>query len=69
MFPATKNPSPDQVAKIVDASRHKAARRIVDPANGDAWYWPAEAGTHAEGAAALNIPYDRRPGEGDIITL
>lgn len=69
MIEAIKNPSSEAIAALVNSSRHKAARRIVDPRNGDAWYWSAEQGTHAEGAAHLGVPYDRRPGEGDIVTL
>lgn len=69
MICASLNPSPDDIARMIKASTHKAARRIVDPRNGDAWYWPAEQGTHAEGAKTLGVPYDRRPGEGDIVTL
>lgn len=69
MIDAALNPSPEEIARIIQASAHKAARRIVDPLTGNAWYWPAEQGTHAEGASALGVPYDRRPGEGDIVTL
>lgn len=52
---------------MIRASRHKALRRIVTP-DGTVWYWPAEQATHREGADALGIPYDRKPGEGDIVT-
>lgn len=68
-FAPVRNPTAEQVASLVARSRHRAARRIVDPATGDEWYWPAELATHAEGAAKLGIPYDRPPGAGDIVTL
>jgi hypothetical protein len=64
-----RNPSNAEISALIRASKHKAARRIVDPRNGDAWYWPAEAGTHREGADFLGVPYDRPPGAGDIVTL
>jgi hypothetical protein len=66
---AVKNPSAEQIAAIVRGSKHQAARRIVDPRNGDVWAWPAEHATHREGADALGVPYDRPPGAGDIVTL
>lgn len=68
-FDAKKNITPAEVLAMIGASKHKAVRRIADPRNGDLWYWKAELGTHAEGAAALKVPYDKRPGEGDILTL
>ncbi|MCI5112070.1 MAG: hypothetical protein MRY75_16080 [Marivita sp.] len=64
-----KNPPHAAIVAMIKGSREQAARRITDPRNGDEWYWPAEQGTHAEGAAHLGVPYDRRPGEGDIVTL
>lgn len=63
------NPAPNQVIDLIRKSPEQAARRIVDPRNNDHWYWDAAEGTHAEGAAKLGVPYDRRPGEGDIVTL
>jgi hypothetical protein len=66
---AAKNPDDATVACIIRGSRHKAARRITDPSTGDVWVWAAEAATHAEGAARLGVPYDKKPGEGDILTL
>lgn len=66
-FPATLNPDETATRAIIDASRHKAARRIIHPDTGDVYVWPFEAGTHREGADALGIPYDRKPGEGDIL--
>ena len=66
---ATKNPDDATVIGIIRGSRHKAARRIVDPNTGDEWVWPAEEATHAEGAERLGVPYDKKPGEGDILTL
>ena len=60
---------PDEIIALIGQSKHKAARRITDPRTGDLWYWKAELGTHAEGAKALKVPYDKRPGEGDILTL
>jgi hypothetical protein len=64
-----KNPDADAIREMINRSKHKAARRIVDPRTGDTWYWPAEAGTHREGAEYLGVPYDRPPGAGDIVTL
>lgn len=68
-FEAKKNLTPDDIAAMVKASTQEAVRRIHDPHSGDYWYWPAEMATHAEGAEKLGIPYDKRPGEGDIITI
>jgi len=68
-FEARKNLSDAEVAELVTQSKHKAVRRITDPRTGDHWYWPAEMATHREGADRLEVPYDKRPGEGDIITL
>jgi len=68
-FEPKKNLAPDEIAEMVKASGNEAVRRIHDPRTGDYWYWPAEMATHAEGAEYLGIPYDKRPGEGDIITL
>jgi hypothetical protein len=53
---ATKNPDDATVAGIILGSRHRAARRIVDPNTGDVWVWAAEEATHAEGAERLGIP-------------
>ena len=64
----SKNPTPDEIAAIVARSKYAAARRIVAK-NGDAWYWPAEEGTHREGADFLGIEYNIPPGMGDIITI
>jgi hypothetical protein len=68
-FDAKKNLTDTEAVALIAASKHKAVRRITDPRNGDQWYWRAELGTHAEGAAKLGVPYDKRPGEGDILTL
>lgn len=68
MIEAIKNPTEKQIVTMIEASKHKAARRIVT-SDGDAWYWPAEQGTHREGADFLGIEYDRPPGAGDIVTL
>jgi hypothetical protein len=68
-FEAKKNITPAEIAALITASKHKAVRRIEDTRNGDFWYWKAELATHAEGAAKLGVPYDKRPGEGDILTL
>ena len=59
----------DNRSNLIGRSKHKAVRRIADPRSGDIWYWKAELATHAEGAEKLGVPYDRRPGEGDILTL
>lgn len=66
---AVKNPDAEVTEDIINGSKHKAARRIYDPATGDAWVWAAELATHAEGAKRLGIPYDKKPGEGEILTL
>ena len=66
-FEAKKNLSNSEIATLIEVSKHRAVRRIVDPRNGDLWYWKAELGTHAEGAQKLGVPYDKRPGEGDIL--
>ena len=69
VFAPVRNPSREQIVDLIGRSKHAALRRIVDPRNGDVWVWRAEEATHTEGAASLSIPYDRRPGEGDVITL
>lgn len=69
MFSALKNPEKPEIASLIRASSHRAARRIIDPRTGDQWYWDAALATHAEGAAQLGIPYDKPPGAGDIVTL
>ena len=66
-FEAKKNLSTSEIATLIEVSKHKAVRRIVDPRNGDLWYWKAELATHADGAQKLGVPYDKRPGEGDIL--
>lgn len=69
MFAPIKNPSDQELVALIRSSPNTTARRIVDPRNGDAWYWPAEQATHREGADTLGIPYDRLPGAGDIVVL
>jgi hypothetical protein len=69
MFEAQKNLRLEEIIALIEQSNHKAVRRITDPRNGDQWYWKAELGTHAGGAKALGVPYDKRPGEGDILTF
>lgn len=64
-----KNPSDEQVMRVIRGSPEKAARRIADPRNGDIYVWDAAEGTHRDGADQLGVPYDKRPGEGDILTL
>lgn len=64
-----KNPSPRDVAEIIQASRQKAARRLVDSRNGDVWVWDPDIATHAEMALKLGIPYNKKPGEGDILVI
>lgn len=66
-FPAKCNPTDAEIRALIDGSQHKAARRIIHPDTGDVYVWPFEAGTHREGADALGIPYDRPPGEGDVL--
>jgi hypothetical protein len=68
-FDAKKNITQAEIEAMIEASKHKAVGRIADPRNGDLWYWKAELGTHAEGARKLGVPYDKRPGDGDILTL
>lgn len=68
-FRPVRNPTDDVLASLIRSSDHEAARRIIDPRNGAIWYWRAEEATHAEGAAALGVPYDRPPGAGDVVTL
>lgn len=65
---AVKNPDRDTLKKLITTSKYKAARRIVDEKTGDVWYWPAELGTHREGADALGLAYSRPRGAGDIVT-
>ena len=66
MKDAIKNPNNDQIAVLLAKSKHRALRRIVTEHG--AWYWPAENGTHREGADSLGLEYDRPPGAGDIVT-
>jgi hypothetical protein len=66
-FSARKNLTPAEIVALIAESKHKAVRRIEDPRTGDFWYWRAELATHAEGAVKLGVPYDRKPGEGDIL--
>ena len=68
-FEAHRNPTNSKIAELIKASAENAARMITDPRNGDRWVWPAEQATHAEGAGKLEVPYSRKPGEGDILTL
>lgn len=65
-FAAVLNPDETELAALFAASKHRALRRISDHAGGY-WYWPFEQATHAEGARLLNIPYDRLPGQGDVV--
>lgn len=64
-----KNPTNEEIAAIIHGSTLKAARRITDPRTGDVYVWDATEGTHRQGADYLGVPYDRRPGEGDILTF
>lgn len=64
-----QNPDDTAIRAAIAASKHRAARRIIDPRDGTIWIWPAEQGTHAEGAGRLGVPYDRPPGAGDILTI
>ena len=66
-FAPAKNPTDPEIRQIIEASAHKAARRIVDERDGAVWVWPFEQATHAEGAARLGVPYGRRSGEGDVL--
>jgi len=69
MIDAVKNPTYTKILDIISSSRIKTARRLVDPRNGDIYVWDAAQGTHRDAADQLQIPYDRKPGEGDILTL
>jgi hypothetical protein len=69
MFEPLKNPSTAAIRALAGKSKHDACRRICDPRSGDFWYWPFEQATHAEGASVLGVPYDRKPGEGDVIFI
>lgn len=66
-FSPIQNPTADDVRVIIEASAHKAARRIHDARSDTVWVWPFEQATHAEGAALLEVPYDRPPGGGDVL--
>ena len=62
---ASKDPAPDAVAAIIEASKHKAARRLTHA--GHSYVWPAEIATHAQMAAALGIEWTTPPGLGEIL--
>jgi len=64
-----KNPTEEEITALIKSSKLKCVRKISDPSTGDLWYWPAEQGTHAEGADFLNIAYDKEPGTGEIVVL
>lgn len=66
MKDAVKNPTPVQVSALLAKSKHRALRRIVTPS--ETWYWPAENGTHRQGADSLGLEYHLPPGAGDIVT-
>lgn len=63
-----KNPTREELETMINRSRHKAARRIIDD-DGTVYCWPAEDGTHAEGAKQIGIRYTKPPGAGDILTV
>ena len=69
MFEAQKNLKPGEIIALIGRSKHKAVRRIADPRSGEHLVLKAELATHAEGAEKVGVPYDRRPGEGGILTL
>lgn len=52
---ATKNPSPAEIARIVDGSTEKAAKWLEDKRSGDRWFWPAEMAFHRDVAASLGL--------------
>jgi hypothetical protein len=64
---ALKNPTNEQIAALVEGSKHRAARRLVDEKTGDVYVWDACKGTHAECAAAFGLSYSLPPGAGEII--
>lgn len=50
-----KNPTPDEIAEIINSSEHKAAKWIKDTSTGDVWYWPAEVRFHRDAAASVGV--------------
>lgn len=64
-----RNPTPEEIERLILASKHQAARTLTDAVTGDVYVWPAEDATHREAADHLGVQYDRKPGEGDILTL
>lgn len=66
-FTPVRNPDDEALRRVIMASRHKAARRIIDERDGTVWVWPFEQASHAEGAARLAVPYSRPPGSGDVL--
>jgi len=67
MFDAVCNPDDDTIGHIIEHSSAKAARRLVDPRNGDIWVWDAALATHAQAAKSLQIPYSNPPGGGEVL--
>ncbi|WP_305985358.1 hypothetical protein [Roseibium sp. MMSF_3544] len=68
-FTPVRNPTEKQIEAILKASSHNAARQITDPRTGDVYVWPFEQADHATGAKKLLVPYNRPPGDGDVLTL
>ena len=62
MKDAVKDPTPAQISALLAKSKHRALRRIVTPDG--AWYWPAENGTHRQGADSLGLEYHLPPRSG-----
>lgn len=50
-----RNPTPAEIAAIINSSEHKAAKWIKDAATGDMYYFPPEQSTHADMAASLGV--------------
>ena len=55
-----ENPSADEIAQIIRGSVHKAARRLVDPRNGNVYVWDATEGTHRAGPPSSAFPMTGR---------
>ena len=50
-----KNPSPIEIAEIVNGSTEKAAKWLEDLRTGDRWFWPAETAFHRDVATTLGL--------------
>lgn len=50
-----KNPTPTDIARIINSSEHTAAKWLKDSVTGDSFYWPAEKYQHAHVAATFKV--------------